>query len=753
MLIARAAAVDTAGTPGSSRHAALLSAVAGMVAVIAAAGAFASAEVRAAEVATPPAGRGYELVTPANTNGLFPFLPPFFTASLQVARNLATPDGERVLFVTEGPVTAAATTRTPAPYLAKRGDQGWTHEYVGAPGDLVDIGQLGTVPSGLSPVLSLVPGGTTPLGGVLDPADVDQRTDYYLRRDDGTFILATPTPFSDDAVSLHNMARNGGTWTYSATDFATFEFSPVFAWTADGPEPVSVLDEGTLTLDKVNLTYGVPLSADGSRVAFVARTFDGAGPWRIWIRLRDEARTVLASAPEGALSDTDLDANMDVLTQDGSALLFTTAQALMSSDLDTQVDLYRFNIDTESLELVSAAAIGAPSNGQANACSPTYGVSGCSVSPGGYSADGTTVYFISPEALDIDAVTGAPNLYVNSNGDTRLVAVLAPGDMKTGEAGWRNGFLSNRPLRVNGDGSRVVFESAAQLTEYANGGVKEIYVYDAEAKALSCASCSNATPALGGNAMAELRTQLPLKVTAGSYSTQGRNIANDGATVYFQTAERLVASDINGVIDVYEYDLSTDSMTLMSSGVGSTGSAYVDNSEDGEDVFFFSMDNLVPEEQDQNGNIWKIFDARRGGGFSEAPRSAPCGDADCRGPLAAPPAFSDLTDGDDQNVASRRIRLGLSVIDKRAGRIVLSVRRSAPGRVRLVAKARIAGRLRSVSSRSTNVGRGGGARVVLRLSRRAREALERRSLSVSLRGSSSGARTVEKQVRIGRTGR
>jgi hypothetical protein len=704
----------------------------------------------------PPPGRGYELVSHSDTHGMIPTVPLFFSSPGRQPRHPASPDGERLLFMTDGPVPGAQpATSSAIDYIATRSPSGWTQEYVGAPGDKVDASQLVAVASDLSTVLHLFASGSDAgydLGSRYDPADLDETSDLYVRFPGGDHMLASPSPFIGDGIDFFDIASGGGTWTYRSTDASGFVTTPVYAWTPSGPEAVSVLPEGPIS-ENIDLLQGLPLSADGERVAFVARAFDGAGPYRVWVRLRDEDRTVLASEPEGGISGADLDAELEELSDDGKTVWITSAQPLTSTDLDDQVDLYRFDIDAEALSLVSTAAPGAPSDGHGSGCVSTYGVSGCAVSPVAYSRDGATALFVSPEELADGAVAGSPNLYVNRAGQTTHVAVLSDADVSAAsEVSMISNARYRRPIKLVDDGSRLVFESHAQLTGYDNGGVGEIYVYDVASGAFSCASCAGSSP-LGPNSKAEFRTTDPFHVAQGSYRTQGRNITSDGSAVYFQTDERLVSKDVNGVADVYEYHVPSGSVTLISSGTGDDGSVYLDNSDDGEDVFFFSSDLLVSEEQDRNGNLWKIFDARRGGGFPLRGTTAPCGEADCRGPLASSPALEMPARPGGGNVASRRVRLKISLIRVRAGRLVVRVRRSRPGVVRVFATAPIGGRRVRIAARSRRVGRTGTARVVLRLSPRARDVLDDRSMRVVLHAKANGARPATSRVLLRETGR
>ncbi len=107
---------------------------------------------------------------------------------------------------------------------------------------------------------------------------------------------------------------------------------------------------------------------------------------------------------------------------------------------------------------------------------------------------------------------------------------------------------------------------------------------------------------------------------AGAYAEgQGvlsRNLLTDTGRVFFETAEALAPSDTNGVLDVYEYE--GGHVYLISSGTSSFESNLEGASESGNDVFFRSNQQLVPQDN-QPGQI-VIYDARVAGGFPAPPR-------------------------------------------------------------------------------------------------------------------------------------
>jgi hypothetical protein len=117
-----------------------------------------------------------------------------------------------------------------------------------------------------------------------------------------------------------------------------------------------------------------------------------------------------------------------------------------------------------------------------------------------------------------------------------------------------------------------------------------------------------------------------------------RNLSADGNRVFFQTAEALVPQDTNGQTDVYEWE--DGRLYLISTGQSSSPSFFGDASADGDDVFFFTRQALVGQDQDNNIDV---YDARVGGGIAaQNPLVpvAPCAGEACLAAPGAPPAFS-----------------------------------------------------------------------------------------------------------------
>ena len=249
-----------------------------------------------------------------------------------------------------------------------------------------------------------------------------------------------------------------------------------------------------------------------------------------------------------------------------------------------------------------------------------------------------------------------------ADGEARLVAALDPADfVGFGSSGavrldsWVQavgyGGMSGRaksPTRNTPDGGALVFQSHAQLSDYDNEGLAEIYRYSPDAAAgegLLCVSCdpSGAPPTTTAATLQtpqENGTDPPVKET-----NLIDNVTSDGEAVFFQSGDRLLPEDANDAQDVYEWKANGapgcqrpgGCLGLISSGQGEEDSDLFGMSADGHDVFFTTREKLVG--QDVAGSP-SIYDARVGGGIPDRPAAAPCeGDA-CQGSGSTPPVIS-----------------------------------------------------------------------------------------------------------------
>jgi hypothetical protein len=276
----------------------------------------------------------------------------------------------------------------------------------------------------------------------------------------------------------------------------------------------------------------------------------------------------------------------------------------------------------------------------------------------GASEDGSWLYFVANGVLGDAQRLGATaghcessggrafgecNLYVWHEGVTHLIATLPGQDFPDwAVAKVKNSVYAQELIaRVSPDGRWLAFMSERSLTGYDNRDLvdgkpdEEVFLYHADESDsgnLVCASCdpSGARPvgvergdegfgyaaALGawegGQGIAANLPGWPLG-SADLPLHQPRYLSDSGR-LFFDSSDALVPGDVNGNEDVYEWEpvgvgscsgvaagFSSGTggcVALISSGRGKGESAFMDASEDGDDVFFVTFEKLVPADVD-----------------------------------------------------------------------------------------------------------------------------------------------------------
>ncbi|MGH2853911.1 MAG: hypothetical protein ACRDLF_06940 [Solirubrobacteraceae bacterium] len=248
-----------------------------------------------------------------------------------------------------------------------------------------------------------------------------------------------------------------------------------------------------------------------------------------------------------------------------------------------------------------------------------------------FAANGSRVYYLLEETLYVydDGVTktipGAGAGYPPSSGLIELPLSTGADSAGKPDLGY-----------TTPDGSEFAFIDTANLTSYNSGGHREVYLYNANTESITCVSCTpTGAPAQGDADF--LRGQSFTLRQAGynqhippTYDV----ISNDGSRVFFETTEALVPQDTNGLEDVYEWE--NGHIYLLSSGHGTVGSYIQGASENGNDVFIETTDQLLPQDIESSQ---QIYDARVDGGFPYTPPVYGCDSGQCQGPQTPAPVF------------------------------------------------------------------------------------------------------------------
>jgi hypothetical protein len=194
--------------------------------------------------------------------------------------------------------------------------------------------------------------------------------------------------------------------------------------------------------------------------------------------------------------------------------------------------------------------------------------------------------------------------------------------------------------RLAAAGTVLAFLSAAPIGAYDNADAEtgepdtEVYIYDALADSLICASCVPTGERPGGSA------SIPGALVNGSSALyRPRALSANGRRLFFSSTDALVGGDTNGAADVYQWEApgqgscteAPGCVNLITSGRGEGGS-FLDASAGGDDVFFLTGESLVGSDP---GSI-DAYDARVGGGLPEPLTPIPCNGDACQ-PLPSPP--------------------------------------------------------------------------------------------------------------------
>ena len=312
------------------------------------------------------------------------------------------------------------------------------------------------------------------------------------------------------------------------------------------------------------------VSADGSRVLFTTSqklTTDDLDTGRTDIYERAGGVTTLISKPTG-VSDPDT-ANVSFVSgasTDGSRVFFPTTQKLTADDDDaSRQDVYERSGGVTTL-VSKPTGVADPDTGSAPSGAPrTMAVASSS----------RQVRKMATTDLDTNRV----DLYERAGGTTTLVS------QPTGVADPDSDSVASSPPQgdVSADGTRVFFSTTQKLTaDDLDSTRTDVYERAAGTTTLvtgptGVADPNTATAVFGG-------------------------ISADGSRVFFTTSQKLTTTDLDlGWVDVYERAGGSTTLVSQPTGVSDpdTGdAAFEDASADGSRAVFVTAQKLVTDDAD-----------------------------------------------------------------------------------------------------------------------------------------------------------
>ncbi len=634
-------------------------------------------QFRVGPAAALPECRAYEQISPVDKNG----------GSVNEKQTVySEPSGNALIYSSTASFAGAPGSPTFNRYISRRNGPEWGTEAADAPQ---------SNPHGF--VISVTPGISAELDHTvqvsklaLAPGAIEGGSNVYLR--DNLTGTRTLIAASEGNGLYGQFSSLGGSAYVEATpDLSHIVLASSFALTPDALEGVpNIYDYTAGELHLVNHlpngsvdpsgahagAYNLPgqhiISEDGSRIFFMLGG-SSTNPGQLYMR-EDGVTTVPISASQRAENTGFVaEAQFAGASADGSAVYFTSeANLTEASETHSSRTLYRYSVETGELTDLTAD----PGDPEGPRVQNVFGLS----------KDGSYVYFAAQAALaeGAEATTNmATNLYAWHNGQTRYIGRTTDGEPEFGG-----------PVQklVSPNGLHLAFAVYSPMTEAdvpspkcavdpAEGNAPEscrdVYDYDYASGHLTCLSCNGpgeGNSVLGGQDFHE--TAAP-----GYYP---RAVLNDG-TVFFDTPNRLVPHDVNGVGDVYAW--RDGELMLVSTGTSERPSNFADATPDASSIFFRTGQPLVGQDTDLSVDL---YDARVDGGLAgQNPPGAPppCEGEECRGASPAPPSGPSVASSSAKGrngLSARCLRLSTKSRQRRqrAGKLESAARGATGKRAR-----------------------------------------------------------------------
>jgi hypothetical protein len=257
-------------------------------------------------------------------------------------------------------------------------------------------------------------------------------------------------------------------------------------------------------------------------------------------------------------------------SESGSRAFFSTDEALVGADKDTATDVYARDLPGGPTTLISGGTVATQTASFAAA-----------------TADGTHVFFTTPEGLVPEDKDGFNDVYEWNGGTLILVTPAACSSV-----------CSATFDAVSADASTILFSSAEQLTGADTDNSVDIYSQEVGGGApllisqgTGCGGC--------GNSAADARFD---------------RASADASHVVFTSVEVLAADDGDGEDDIYERDVIAGETSLVTTAPsycplkkGNCGATFVGASVEGSHVYFTTVERFKLEDGDDEVDVYERF--------------------------------------------------------------------------------------------------------------------------------------------------
>lgn len=356
-------------------------------------------------------------------------------------------------------------------------------------------------------------------------------TEYYFTIDAGAFIGEDEEPFAG--------ISDNTTWNLTTRGPIG---DPEFTF-----ERVSVTDDEE-EFEGASFAFPV-ISADGRYVAFI-NTYES--PAELYLRDRQNETTTVVSANV----DTGGGARELSMSDDGAYIAFGTDEALDEGDVNASGDVYLYNREEDSYELVSVNEGGTGGAG---------GIQSLAVSP-----DGRYVAFITNNVL-LPGVSDGNNFYLRDAQEDTTVIILSE--------------TSQTSISFSGDGNLIAFNTSEDIDDLDSNGEYDTYVYNITEETFELISI--ATDGLSAAGQSFFSTEVSSSGRYVFFTSRAQNIV-DGVgngsddVLFVRDRQEGTTTWLAGGQEnfVYSVDISNDEQYITYSlGEGNTSHVYRYNLE------------------------------------------------------------------------------------------------------------------------------------------------------------------------------